>query len=101
MNSRYEGILKLILNKQGINLKEITEFNVLNEFMRIKDKESMIRESLRNNKSTSLKRKPIDAKYVTNLKLNAVNRKVSLLIPGVPKHAKTYNKSWDMNGFQS
>ena len=71
MNSRYEGTLKVILNKQGINLKEITEFNVLNEFMRIKDKESMVKKSLRNNKSSEFKytktNMPIDQNFVTNL----------------------------------
>ena len=43
MDSHYESLLRAILSKQGINLTEINEFNVLREYNRMLERENAVR----------------------------------------------------------
>jgi len=44
--------MRAMLGRQGIKLKEINEYNILKEFMLLTEKESLLRQSLKNTRGS-------------------------------------------------
>ena len=92
LNKHYGSIIRTILQKQGIALTEISEYNLLKEFMRIAEVDKEKRERMRNTKLISITSQPQRAQstiraetgYMTKLLPKAKTRRMSVL-SGAPR----------------
>ena len=59
LDDHYDGISRALLTKQGVKLSEISEYNILQAFTRLTQKEHELRESLRNTKAPNSNLSPL------------------------------------------